>query len=164
MKYRKADYLEKAPFEGTVYSPYENEYVLNEETEELEIVGQINVQEQIQSHEGCALDKIFERFLGDVPQSVPSATPVDGVYDTTQRITDLAELGKICDIAEGYRRNNNLSADMSISQIFDLIAKSEKSIAAYIAAQTKKGDNNNVIEEKKIVPKGEQEAILSDGE
>ncbi|QCS36809.1 hypothetical protein [Tortoise microvirus 111] len=163
MKYRRPDYLEKQSFEGTLYSPYEPEYVLNEETEELEIVGQINVQEQIQSHAGCALDKIFERFLGDIPQNNPVSTPVDGVYDTTQRITDLAELGKICDIAEGYRRNNNLSAELSISQIFDLISRQEKSIAAYIAAQTKKGDNNNE-NEKKTVAEGEQETIPTDGE
>lgn len=62
IKYRtcEADYYDVSQ----EFSEFEPDYVLNDEGDDLIIVGQTNIQELIQSNADCALSKILDKYLG----------------------------------------------------------------------------------------------------
>lgn len=80
--------------------------------------------EEIQSNKDCALDVILDKF-GGYPPVQDGCVPVQGIVDLdeTERGNDLLKMASLIDTAEMYREKYNLPLSMSVSEIYDAIAK-----------------------------------------
>lgn len=114
MKYRKAEHKEHYT---QSFCAEVDDYLYDDENDCLVVVGKINLQEQLQSGLSTALDKILDRFLnGAIDESNVIDSP--NVFDRTENITDLADLGEIIEKADYYRQLFNLPDEMSYDDVF----------------------------------------------
>jgi hypothetical protein len=114
----KKDSDVKSSFYTQSFISKEPEYKLSKDGLSLEVVGEIDVQEKIQSFSSCALDKILDKFL-DVSNYVnPNATIVDEVFDYTDLKSDLADLGDLYDKAEFYKEQFGLPLEFSANEVY----------------------------------------------
>lgn len=114
----KKDSDVKSSFYTQSFISKEPEYKLSKDGLSLEVVGEIDVQEKIQSFSSCSLDKILDKFL-DVSNSINSnATIVDEVFDYTDLKSDLADLGDLYDKAEFYKEQFGLPLEYSANEVY----------------------------------------------
>lgn len=124
VKYRTMATREKTAPSPQEFSEFEDDYVLNPDTNELEKLPiQKNIQAKIDSYLECALEKALERFL---PQNV---SEVDDVReDYSKSVEDLGSLGAAMEAAEEYRERFNLPDNYSLSDIYDFVDKHAKEL------------------------------------
>ncbi|QCS36602.1 hypothetical protein [Capybara microvirus Cap3_SP_478] len=104
------------------FNEVEDEWALNEKTGDLEVVGKINVQEQIQSFDTCALDKILDKFLsGQLPEDYYNVSEVNTIYDATVR-NDLARLGDLYAEADKLKQKYDLDPTLDARAVFEFVA------------------------------------------
>lgn len=106
------------------FTPYEKEYVLNPEDnnlEELKGPGK-NVQAQIDSYLECALDRILARFEESAALYKKSVAD-DLVNDYTVAKDDLMSLAEGMDVAEEYREKYHLPDTYSMADIYGYVDK-----------------------------------------
>lgn len=122
MKYRNESYKPDSKTYSQNFSEFEDDYLLDKETKTLIKVGEINIQEKIQSNEGCALDKILDKFIdfGIVDTGILN----NGVRKPR---LDLAQLGEIYSQADYYKSKYNLDEKMSPEDVFNYVIELEKS-------------------------------------
>lgn len=118
------------------FSPLVDDYMLNEETNELEVLPtKKDIQAYIQSFEKCALDNILDAFLpGETAES-------DDVRDYTKTRFDLADVGEAFEKAEDYRERLGLGDDLSVAEVF-------KKMQEYANTLKSKIDESNKSEVK----------------
>ena len=138
LKFRKNEFFSRPPVKK--FSEYEDEYKLCEDPDskdydKLVKVGTINIQEEIQSYEDCALDKILDKYLDQV-DDFSVEVDKDVVYENT--VPDLADLGaeysRVDELKEKYGLDDSLGYDEVISV---LKAKKVELDSALLKAQDK---------------------------
>lgn len=141
----------------------ELEYKLSKDGLSLEVVGEIDVQEKIQSFSSCALDKILDKFL-DVSNYVnPNAKITDEVFDYTDLKSDLADLGDLYDKAEFYKEQFGLPLEYSANEVYKWLNSKSHELGYTIENLLKeKGVMNN--ETKKIEEESEHSQFSHFGE
>ncbi len=104
---------------------------------ELEIVGQIDIQQKIQSFENCALNKILDKFL-DLDQYLgrPNMTQSDQIYEAVNY--DLADLAEIYEKAEDYKQIFGLDWNLSPNEVFDWLRKNSDQLKHKIEVHAEK--------------------------
>lgn len=106
------------------FTPDEKDYILNPATNELEEKPiPKNVQDYINSHIETCLERVLERFL---PQQ--HSEEDNTIADYTQRVDDLASIGEAMELAEEYRDKFGLPDNYTMSQIYEAVDKSAKSL------------------------------------
>lgn len=145
------------------FNSKELEYKLSKDGLSLEVVGEIDVQEKIQSFSSCALDKILDKFL-DVSNYVnPNAKITDEVFDYTDLKSDLADLGDLYDKAEFYKEQFDLPLEYSANEVYKWLDSKSQELGFTIEnLLSKKGVMNN--ETKKIEEKSEHSQFSQNGE
>lgn len=140
------------------FSNLEPEYALAKNGRELEIVGQIDLQQKIQSFENCALNKILDKFL-DLDQYLgrPNMTPSDQIYEAVNY--DLADLAEIYEKAEDYKQIFGLDWNLSPNQVFDWLGKNSDQLKQKIDVYAKKMKG---VEENGETKKNEEESKHSE--
>lgn len=132
-KYRTENYKPNSKTYSQTFSNLEDDYLFDKETKTLIKVGQINIQEKIQSNEGCALDKILDKFIdfGVIDSGVLN----NGVRKPR---LDLAQLGEIYSQADFYKTKYGLDENMSPEDVFKYVIELEKSNKTNIENLVKK--------------------------
>lgn len=146
------------------FNSKELEYKLSKDGLSLEVVGEIDVQEKIQSFSSCALDKILDKFL-DVSNYVnPNAKITDEIFDYTDLKSDLADLGDLYDKAEFYKEQFDLPLEYSANEVYKWLDSKSQELGFTIEnlLKDKKGVMNN--ETKKIEEKSEHSQFSQNGE
>lgn len=145
------------------FNSKEPEYKLSKDGLSLEVVGEIDVQEKIQSFSSCALDKILDKFL-DVSNYVnPNAKITDEVFNYTDLKADLVYLGELYDKAEFYKEQFDLPLEYSANEVYKWLNSKSQELGFNIEKLLKeKGVMNN--ETKRIEEKGEHSQFSQNGE
>lgn len=145
------------------FNSKESEYKLSKDGLSLEVVGEIDVQEKIQSFSSCALDKILDKFL-DISNYVnPNAKITDEVFDYTDLKSDLADLGDLYDKAEFYKEQFGLPLEYSANEVYKWLDSKSHELGYTIENLLKqKGVMNN--ETKKIEEEGEHSQFSKNSE
>ena len=122
IKYRTNEFFERDP--GQEFSEYEDDYALCEDEtskdyDQVIVVGQTNIQEKIQSSEGCALDKILDKYLDQLDLN---AVPVDTSGEVEENykpdLADLAEeYSRVESLKEKYGLDDSLGYDETIREL-----------------------------------------------
>ena len=141
IKYRTGegiDYL--AP---TSYSEFRPDYVLNDEGDDLVIVGKTNVKELIQSNADCALSALLDKFLG--PDYFKSALNNYNIVDTGQvhEVVYDDDLNLICSQIDDLiylQKELGLPSTSSLQEIYN----------AYVLKYQKKEVKESEKDEKEI--------------
>lgn len=145
------------------FSSKEPEYKLSKDGLSLEVVGEIDVQEKIQSFSSCALDKILDKFLDVSNYVVPNAKITDEVFDYTDLKSDLADLGDLYDKAEFYKEQFDLPLEYSANEVYKWLNSKSQELGFNIEKLLKeKGVINN--ETKKIEEKSEHSQFSQNSE
>lgn len=141
LKYRTENYLEKVKPVGQTFSTTKPEYKLDEKTNTLKQVGEIDLQALVQSSVECELSRVLDKY-GVYPQGMlpkcedSSETYINEVADDLLSLSDM--LSEMEDIRERY----GLSADMSYAEIGDWLAderaKNDKAIQSKLIKKTEK--------------------------
>lgn len=133
MKYRNENYKPILKEYSQTFTEYEDDYLFDKESKKLIKVGQINIQEKIQSNEGCALDKILDKFIdfGVVDTGILN----NGVRKPR---LDLAQLGEIYSQADYYKSKYGLDDNMTPEDVFKTVIELEKSNKTNIESLVKK--------------------------
>lgn len=141
----------------------ELEYKLSKDGLSLEVVGEIDVQEKIQSFSSCALDKILDKFL-DVSNYInPNAKITDEVFDYTDLKSDLADLADLYDKAEFYKAEFDLPLEYSANEVYKWLDSKSRELGFTIENLLKeKGVMNN--ETKKTEEKSEHSQFSQNSE
>ena len=102
------------------FSSIEKEYKLDDKKMVLVEIGEIDLQEQLNSNLSCALDKILDKFL-DLPSLnlAPNVAQTDEIYDCVH--SDLADLAEIYSRADEYKEKFNLDLNLSPSEVFKVL-------------------------------------------
>ena len=102
------------------FSSITKEYKLDDKKMVLVEIGEIDLQEQLNSNLSCALDKILDKFL-DLPSLnlSPNVTQTDEIYDCVHN--DLADLAEIYSRADEYKEKFNLDLNLSPSEVFEVL-------------------------------------------
>lgn len=140
MKYRNENYKPDSKCYSQTFSDLENDYLFDKESKTLVKVGQINIQEKIQSNEGCALDKILDKFIDF--GVVDSGLLNNGVRKPR---LDLAQLGEIYSQADYYKSKYGLDETLTPEEVFKSVIELEKSNKSNIDTLVKK---ENIIKEE----------------
>lgn len=140
LKYKTYSLHLKNGSKGQEFSELVDDYVLNPETNELEVLpNKKNIQSYIQSYLDTALDKALEKFMPNVVKEV------DDVADYQNTVQDLAVLADGMDQAEYYREKFNLPDSYTISQVYEYLEKYSKSLKFKLEnsedKKSKDGDN-----------------------
>lgn len=145
------------------FNTKELEYKLSKDGLSLEVVGEIDVQEKIQSFSSCALDKILDKFL-DVSNYVnPNAKITDEVFDYTDLKSDLADLGDLYDKAEFYKEQFGLPLEYSVNEVYKWLNSKSQELGFNIEKLLKeKGVMNN--ETRKIEEESEHSQFSQNSE
>ena len=154
MKQRLPNYRESEPASAHEFSELVPNYVYNEETKELEVIGQRNIQKEIDSHADCALDKILSRLLPDEYGLTGFAggthignDDYETVYCATTPLDDLNELNVWADdMAEKYGLDDSASLRdviAAINKAAQSDAKAAAQLVAPVADTAKKGGETN---------------------
>lgn len=139
MKYKTS---ESNSSKGQTFSEERDDYVLNPETNELELLEtKVNIQALIQSYAEQAFDKVLERFLPGVVDETES--PIDN-YENAVR--DLSVLGEAMETAEFYRDEFGLPDNYSMAQIY---AEVDKKAQEYKGAIGKANAFLNSVQKEK---------------
>lgn len=98
IKYRIREYVDTYKQEFNYKVP---EFAFNSEKNELEKVGEIDLQEQLNSFKDVCLNAILRRFL-------EPTTEIKNTYDPRRSNIDLAEMGEVLEVSNHYREKYNL--------------------------------------------------------
>ncbi|WGL31365.1 hypothetical protein [Dipodfec virus UOA04_Rod_986] len=142
---------------GQTFSEIEPEYTFNEKTKALEVTGEINVQEQIQSMCECALDKVLEKY-GILPEDkqMPSVPQVDGVADVDDLSTDLDDALAAWEFFDEMREKYELPEHWNEAAIYDYLQHEYGRVQEYNAQKAQKEANNGVQTQVQTEKKSEQ--------
>lgn len=115
IKYRVCEYISNYTQKFDYIVP---EYALNEEKTALEKVGEIDIQEQLNSYKDVCLNSILRRFL-------EPTTEIKNTYDPRRNHVDLIELGEAIEVANQYRVKYNLTDDIYENpvKVFEYVKK-----------------------------------------
>lgn len=139
IQYRKNEFYERS-FKGQEFSEFEDELQLDEEKDEIVVVGKINIQERIQSSEDCALDKILDKYL-DVLPDVKVEVDNDTVYEHST--PDLADLGAEYERVEQLKEKYNLDPALSYEQTLQALKDEKAKLDAYLLKASQGGDEEH---------------------
>lgn len=128
--------------EGQTFPKMRKEYRLNEASEVLEEVGEVDIEEFINSFKEQALDNILERFL-----------PTDETFEESQTLlSDIDILNESFIKAEEYREKFKLSEDMSTSDIFNEVKKRYTALTDVL-------EKNNLIKKSEVLENEKETSI-----
>lgn len=141
-----ADYL--APQE---FSEYEPDYVLNDDGDDLIIVGSTNIKEFIQSNADCALSAILDKFLG------PDYLKGDILKDFN--VVDSGQIHEVEEILDDFDLVDSTLQDLDLLKNelkLNSTASLRDILIAYKEYNNKKGSVND---EKEIKEESKQEEL-----
>lgn len=144
MKYRTENYQEKNKPDGQTFSATKPEYHLDERTNTLKEIGKIDLQEVIQSSVDCALDRVLAKY--DVyPQGMlPKADPTDEVF-VSDASSDIDYMAQMFEDFEEMKLRYNLPADVSYSQMFDIINQKRDEVSKRIQSKQQEVIDNGKV-------------------
>lgn len=137
IKYRFNEFYQPR-FKGSVFSEEEDELALDEEKDQIVVVGKVNIQEAIQSHEDCALDKILDKYLnedGEFTGNRPEILPDNGVLHEHKN-PDLADLGEEYERVEILKEQYNIDPALSYEQTLQALKNKKAELDAYLLKVT----------------------------
>lgn len=149
MLYRTGEYVPKYKSTIQTFSEFEPDYTYDSKNRCLQVTGERNIQEIIQSNADCALSCILDKFL---PEDIVSATTSNVVFDDDDEVVDvnyfdLATNAEILDDFRSLKERFNISPDMTYAEIKDIINQ---------AVEKEKGvEENGKIQEKKLEKESE---------
>lgn len=133
MKFRTSQFDKQTDNAKVTYSNTKPQYRLNKQTDKLEKVGIIDVNELVNSYDVQTLAKIYERFF-------PTNDIEDTVYEKNVIADDLDLMQECFSVANAYKEKYNLAADLSMQDVFSTVKKQYDSL-------TEKIDNYNKVKE-----------------
>lgn len=143
LKYKTYSLHLKNGTKGQEFSEFVDDYVLNPDTNELEVLpNKKNIQAYIQSYLDTALDKALEKFMPNVVQEV------DDVADYQNAVQDLSLLAEGIEQAELYREKFNLPDNYSVAQIYEYLDKYSKSLKEKMLKQSKNGGSESDVKKE----------------
>lgn len=125
---------------GTKFRDFRPEFMLDEKTNELVVVGEIDIQAQIQSNSSCALDKILEKYNYDelIYGNVDNKVIIDDeVVDLTLH-PDLADLADYKENVREWKAKLGLPIETSDSDLFKAMQGKADELNAYLEKNIKK--------------------------
>lgn len=149
----------KSLLKGQVFTNKKVEYSYNEFKDSLEVVGEIDLFEQMQSVEYTKLDKILNRFLETGETSILNA-PIHKVNAFVQKCEVLNEMSDTISELEQYKRDHNIDIDVSLSDIANQILNAKSSLDSYLKAKLNEKENKN---EKENVNEEKQAPVQTNG-
>lgn len=152
---RTPDYQEKEEKKGQEFERFVKTYRLNQQTNELEEDGEVDIVELVNSCKDVAIDNILERFMPVMDATSDEVVEYDAMRD------DLDLLRESYSVAEEYREKYGLPADYSALQVISAVQEKAQELKSKIAQNEKGGTEN---EETQDVEKSEPKDIPSDGE
>lgn len=99
IKYRTGEYVSDYKQSFNYIVP---EFAYNSKNNCLEKVGEIDLQEQLNSYKDICLNAILRRFLEPTME-------IKNTFDPRRTNIDLAEMGEVLEIANNYREKYNLN-------------------------------------------------------
>lgn len=99
IKYRTCEYVNTYKQKFSYVVP---EFAFNSKKNSLEKVGEIDLQEQLNSYKDICLNAILRRFLEPTLE-------IKNTFDPRRTNIDLAELGEAIEVANNYREKYNLN-------------------------------------------------------
>lgn len=133
MKFRTSQFNKQTDNAKVTYSNIKPQYRLNKQTDKLEQVGTIDINEQVNSYDVQTLAKIYERFF-------PTSDIDDTIYEKNVIADDLDLMQETFSVAESYRQKYNLSEDLSMKEVFSSVKKQYDTL-------TEKINNYNKVKE-----------------
>lgn len=142
---------------GLTFPNKKPEYKYNEFKKCLEEVGVIDLFEQIQSVEYTKLDKILNRFLETGEASILNQPHKINAFVKKQEM--LSQMSEMIDELEQVKRDNNMSADVSLEDVAKQILGSKDMLDKYIKEKLQEFElKKEPIKDKEII-KDEKEII-----
>lgn len=139
------------------FSEYEDDYELCEDSEspnydKVIVVGKTNIQEKIQSSENCALNKILDKYLDQLPNM---AIEVDNSETFENYKPDLADLGAEYSRVEELKEKYGLDDSLGYEETIEELQRRKASLDSLILEAQKK--SQKVIKEDKKNEKTQDE-------
>lgn len=131
------------------------EYKYNEFKKCLEEVGEIDLFEQIQSVEYTKLDMILNRFLETGEASILNQPHKINAFVKKQEM--LSQMSEMIDELEQVKRDNNMSADVSLEDVAKQILGSKDMLDKYIKEKLQEFESTNSNNINKETLKNEKE-------
>lgn len=142
---------------GQEFTSLKDKYVFNKNTKEIEkLPVQEDLQEIIDSYSNTALDKIYEKFNGDVPVSADR----QAVYGYAEMKSDLADIGDMYEKADYYKEKFGLDPALSVGEVYEYVGKEAEKLKEELS---KKGVIKNVAQ-KEDKSQSVETPVQKDGE
>lgn len=140
-KYRTESYQSENDYDKSAekqhFNQYTDEYIFNEDSEELTATGgKIDNQAIIDSYIETCFEKVLDKFLPDGFGSTVQV-PTKAVYgDFSETKKDLADYASMLEVAEDYRDRYGLSDDLNALQVFEAVKAMSEKQTAYVNGKT----------------------------
>lgn len=156
---RNVHYQDTEKVSGQTFENFKPVYRLNKITGELEDTGEvIDISEAVNSYKDLVLDEIFKRFL-------PTEDDQSGlVYEQSELVDKLDVMRQSFELADQYKERYKLPEDLSPAQVFEEMKKRSEALSKRLSeVETLKKLKEEVSDEKKVEPEGEQTTVQKSG-
>ena len=158
IKYRTNEFFERPEY--PIFSEEEDELQLDKENDCLVVIGKVNLQEKIQSHEDNALNKILDKYLDDEDvEMISKLKPLkeeDPNFIAENHRPDLSDLGAEYERVEELKEKYGINPDLGYKEALAALKAKKVDIDNYVNKITKEYQEN---EKKKIILQSEQENV-----
>ena len=144
------------------FSIFVPEYKYSDDLKNVVQVGKIDWQAYLNSNLSSSLEVILDKFLPDnIPDPLAGFVVIDNneVFDTTQKMRDLSDLGAYMEKIDFYKDKFNLDPKMSVSDIINFVSKQSAELAGNL--NKLKGVDQNA--QKKTKLSQESKELRKDG-